>query len=128
MIVALVTDRHRLSSAANDEASLGCMIQQARWAGEAGVALLQVREPDLSAATLSILVREIVAATQGTRTRIVVNDRLDVALTAGAHGVHLRADSIDPRAVRQLAPSPFLIGCSVHSVDEAIATSSADYL
>lgn len=62
---------------------------------------------------------------------MVVNDRLDVALAAGAHGVHLRADSFAAPQARGCAPSPFLIGRSVHSVAEAADASAAgglDYL
>ncbi len=70
-------------------------------------------------------------AVKGTRTRILVNDRLDVALAAGAHGVHLRGDSMPASRARSLAPIGFLIGRSVHSVDEAVrrhADGGVDYL
>lgn len=61
--------------------------------------------------------------------RIVVNDRLDVALACGAAGVHLRSDSVSPGAARTLAPPGFLIGRSVHSAAEAReAAPDADYL
>jgi thiamine-phosphate diphosphorylase len=66
---------------------------------------------------------------RNTVTRVVVNDRLDVALTSGADGVHLRADSIPPEAARAIAPPGFLIGRSVHSLDEAVdASAGVDYL
>ena len=56
---------------------------------------------------------------RGTQTRVVVNDRLDVALACGADGVHLRGDSIPAAQARRIAPAGFLIGRSVHAVDEA---------
>jgi thiamine-phosphate diphosphorylase len=59
---------------------------------------------------------------------VVVNDRLDVALTCGADGVHLRSDSIAVAAARRLAPAPFVIGRSVHGIDEVAAARGADYL
>jgi thiamine-phosphate diphosphorylase len=62
---------------------------------------------------------------------VLVNERLDVALAAGAHGVHLRSDSMSAARSRSLAPIGFLIGRSVHSVDEAIrvtADGGVDYL
>jgi thiamine-phosphate pyrophosphorylase len=62
--------------------------------------------------------------------RVLVNDRLDVALAAGAGGVHLGGQSMPVSTVRQLAPHPFVIGVSCHSLGEAIAAESAgaDYL
>jgi thiamine-phosphate diphosphorylase len=59
---------------------------------------------------------------------VVVNDRLDIALTCGADGVHLRSDSIAVAAARRLAPAPFVIGRSVHRIDEVAAARGADYL
>ena len=93
--------------------------------------LVQIRERDLDGGPLTRLVSACLEAVRGTRTRVIVNDRLDVALAAGAHGVHLRADSFAAPRVRTRAPSPFLIGRSVHSVADAVAASAAgglDYL
>ena len=61
---------------------------------------------------------------------VVVNDRLDVALGAGADGVHLGVHSMPVQVVRQVAPRPFLLGASCHSLREAMAAESggADYL
>jgi thiamine-phosphate diphosphorylase len=62
---------------------------------------------------------------------VLVNDRLDVALAAGAHGVHLRSDSMPASRARSLAPIGFLIGRSVHTRAEAVAVCGAgglDYL
>jgi thiamine-phosphate pyrophosphorylase len=74
------------------------------------------------------VVSAIVAVTRGTRTRVVVNDRLDVALACGADGVHLRADSIAVAAARRIVPEGFLIGRSVHGAAEVGASADADYL
>ncbi len=62
--------------------------------------------------------------------RIVVNDRLDVALAAGSNGVHLGGPSMPVNVVRRIAPRPFVIGASCHSLAEAVAAESAgaDYL
>jgi thiamine-phosphate diphosphorylase len=60
---------------------------------------------------------------------VIVNDRLDVALACGAGGVHLRADSAPASAVRQRVPEGFLVGQSVHRVEEAVvAAPHVDYL
>ena len=101
----------------------------AREAVAAGVDLIQVRERDLATVDLVDLVQAIVALARGSSTRVVVNDRFDVALACGASGVHLRADSIVPAVARSIAPPEFLIGRSVHRLDEAVTYApSVDYL
>jgi len=118
VILCLVTDRRRRPT-----------IEQCRAASRAGVDLVQLREPDLEAAALSSVATRLVEATGDTATRIIVNDRVDVALTCGAGGVHLRGDSLPPRRVREMTPPGFLVGRSVHGVDEAVlAARDADYL
>jgi thiamine-phosphate diphosphorylase len=57
---------------------------------------------------------------------VLVNDRFDVALAAGAHGVHLRSDSFPASRLRTRAPRGFLIGRSVHSVADAVAAAADD--
>jgi thiamine-phosphate pyrophosphorylase len=123
-VVCLITDRARVGGADG-------VVERVRWAARAGVHLVQVRERDLDGGSLTALVRRCLDAVAGSRARVLVNDRLDVALAAGAHGVHLRADSMPARAVRSRCPSGFLIGRSVHARDEAIAVTAAgglDYL
>jgi thiamine-phosphate pyrophosphorylase len=116
--ICLVTDRRRRS-----------VVEQCRDAVHAGVDLIQVRERDLEGAALSALVAELVGMTRATATRVVVNERLDVALACGADGVHLRGDSISPARARSMAPPGFLVGRSVHAADEAVQTApGADYL
>jgi thiamine-phosphate pyrophosphorylase len=129
VLICLVTDRRRLvATAAADADATGCLIAQVRHAVDAGVDLIQIRERDLEARALAQLVTDVLAMTRGTATRVVVNDRLDVALACGADGVHLRGDSLSIAAARRLAPAPFLIGRSVHAPDEAAAADGADYL
>jgi thiamine-phosphate pyrophosphorylase len=97
----------------------------------AGVDLVQVREPDLPARVLCGVVEASVKASRTTTTRIVVNDRLDVALACGADGVHLGARSLPAARAREIAPPGFLIGRSIHTAEEAEAASAdptADYL
>src|SRR5947209_4556970 len=106
MILQLVTDRRRLSA---DPADLACAIRQVEYAVEAGVDLVQLRERDLETATLVRLVHAAVDVARNSATRIIVNDRLDVALACGAAGVHLRGDSISPADARRLGPTPFTI-------------------
>jgi thiamine-phosphate diphosphorylase len=128
MMICLVTDRRRLCADAAAGPQGACLAAQVRHAVAAGVDLVQVRESDLEAGVLASLVTEFLSIAKGTPTRIIVNDRIDVALACGAHGVHLRGDSIPVHAARQIAPAGFLIGRSVHRVEEAVAAGDADYL
>lgn len=129
-LLCLVTDRFRASSnPASHHDVCACLVEQARYAVDAGIDLVQVREREWDAAPLVDLVGQIVGVARGTRTRVVVNDRLDVALAAGAAGVHLRGDSLPPSAVRAIVPPGFLVGRSVHGVEEArLVDASVDYL
>ncbi|MBI4887122.1 MAG: thiamine phosphate synthase [Acidobacteria bacterium] len=97
----------------------GTLVSRIAAAARAGVHLVQIRRPGLEGRTLAGLVREAVRAVAGTRTRVLVNERVDVALASGAHGVHLRADGVPAARVRAAAPPGFLIGRSVHAPDEA---------
>ena len=130
MILHLVTDRRRLSGATADPGrARQCLLRQARHAFDARIDVLQIREPDLEATELARLVTGMVAMARGSRSRIVVNDRLDIALACGAAGVHLRANSLPPLAARSIAPRGFVIGRSVHTLEEAAAVASdVDYL
>lgn len=111
------------------DAERACLLTQARFAIEAGIDMVQVREPGLDARLLHEWVVAIVKLADGSATRVLVNDRVDVALAAGAHGIHLRSDSVPPAAVRRLAPRHFVIGRSVHGPEEAVALADeADYL
>ena len=129
MMVCLVTDRRRLTTVETPLADARrCLVAQARHAVAAGIHLIQLRERDLEAADLAAVARDLLAVTRGSGTRLVVNDRLDVALACGADGVHLRGDSIPVVAARRLTPQGFLIGRSVHSVDDAAEAVGADYV
>lgn len=99
-------------------------------AARAGVGLIQIREKDLATRELVELVRDAVESTRATTAKVVVNDRLDVALSLGAAGVHLGRESIPARDVRRLVPADFLVGVSCHSMDEAreAEASGADYI
>lgn len=97
-------------------------------AAEAGIDYFQLREKDLSARLLHDLAVRLVAVLKGTGTRLLVNDRFDIALAAGASGVHLTTGSIDARVLRPLVPKGFLIGVSVHDEPEIErAEGAADF-
>lgn len=129
--VCLVTDRRRLAPSLDEARRLDALVELIGVAAGAGVDLVQIRERDLPARPLVGLVRRAVEAARDTHARIVVNDRVDVALAAGASGVHLRADSPGASRVRALAPPGWLIGRSVHSeaeAEQAVALGGVDYL
>lgn len=120
-----VTDRRRYGL------SLDALVQRTIGAADAGADVIQVRERDLPDAPLVTLVRRIIESASGRDVRVIVNDRVDVAIAAGAGGVHLRGDSAPASRVRAIAPGGFLIGRSVHSlagIDAAIADGACDYL
>jgi thiamine-phosphate pyrophosphorylase len=120
-----VTDRRRYNL------SLDELVDRTVRAATADADVIQVRERDLADAPLAALVRRIVDATAGSGGRVLVNDRVDVAIAAGAAGVHLRGDSAPASRIRAIAPDGFLIGRSVHSladVDAAVADGGCDYL
>ena len=128
MILTLVTDRQRLAGRVSFEDARRCLLQQAEYAIDARINCIIVRERDLEARDLLNLTVDIVKRTRGTGTRVVVSDRVDVALAGGADGVHLRGDSMAPDVVRRMTPDKFLLGRSVHGAEEAAALASVDYL
>jgi len=129
VIRCLVTDRRRLAGAgAPFDHSRRLLLAQLENAVQRGVDLIQVRERDLEGGQLAALVEAALTLARGTSSRIVVNDRLDVALACGADGVHLRADSIPTADARRIVPAGFLILRSVHAPGEASAAEGCDYL
>jgi thiamine-phosphate pyrophosphorylase len=122
MIRCMITDR-RL---AGGESALVELI--ARRIGE-GVNMVQIREKDLEAGDLLRLVERILRIPGPGGTKIIVNSRLDVALAAAAHGVHLPAGSPPPSRLREITPAGFLIGVSCHDSKELSAAEreGADY-
>lgn len=127
--LCLVTDRRQLAPDARTTAAEIAALE--RWLDEAlsaDVDLIQIRERDLDARDLSALTRRVLANRGDRAPRIVVNDRADVALAAGADGVHLRGDAPGVDAVRTLGPASWLVGRSVHTIDEIREHAAADYL
>lgn len=96
-----------------------------------GIDYIQIREKDLSVRDLYELACQIKELARHGKTRILVNDRLDVALAAGLDGIHLGGTSVEVGAIRRLlAGSPMQIGVSTHSVEEVrlAAQAGADYV
>ncbi len=108
-LLCYITDRKQLPG--------GDPLPVIRAAVAAGVDFIQIREKDLATRPLLELVRAAVAVARGSATRILVNDRLDVVLAAGAAGVHLGTQSLPVDVVRAQYPD-LLIGASTHNLDE----------
>jgi thiamine-phosphate pyrophosphorylase len=104
------------------------LLAQIEGAVAGGIDVVQIREAGLPAGEHVRFVRRCVAAVGHSRVRVIVNDRLDLALAAGAHGVHLRENSVSIGDARRLSPRGFLVGRSVHTPATAARARIADYL
>jgi thiamine-phosphate pyrophosphorylase len=128
-LICAVTNR-RLFGASEDEAC-AALVEWSVAIAQAGVDLLQIREPDLSDATLASLTRAVLTATGGGGFRTILNDRTDVALATGAAGVHLPAAAPPAAAIRRLVGDRLIVGRSVHTGDDLTAVErdgGCDYL
>ncbi|HIJ82415.1 MAG TPA: thiamine phosphate synthase [Desulfuromonadales bacterium] len=92
---------------------------------EGGVKAVQLREKDLSTAELHSLAAEVRLLTSQFDARLIINDRVDIALAVGADGVHVGVNSMPVAVVRRLLGKDKIIGCSAHAIDEALAAQSA---
>ena len=106
------------------------ILQLVEAAVAAKVPLFQIREKMLSARELYELTTRAVEITRGSDTRLLVNDRSDIARAAGADGVHLTTRSLPAQVVRNTYGPDFLIGVSTHSLAEARAAQvgGADFV
>lgn len=108
-LLCYITDRRELPG----EDVLSRMEQ----AVAAGVELVQLRERDLSARQLLALAESALARTRGSKTRLLVNDRLDIVLAARADGLHLPSHGLPVGEVRRRFPA-LLLGASCHNLQE----------
>lgn len=138
-LLCYVTDRSLLSADSVEARKL--LSQKIAGAAAAGVDWIQIREKDLSGREWSSFTREALQfvsdseSSVARRTRVLLNDRLDVALATQAGGVHLGEKSLPPEEALRLVQSlhrerDFLIGVSCHSLEAAKAAErrGADYL
>ncbi|MDP6549640.1 MAG: thiamine phosphate synthase [Dehalococcoidia bacterium] len=123
--LCLVTDRR-----VGDESTL---VHRAVEAVTGGVDMVQVREKDLPGChllSLAASLQDAVKDAVGSRALLIINERADVALAAGADGVQLAEDAMPVAAVRRIMGPQALIGRSVHSEEGAVraAADGADFL
>jgi thiamine-phosphate pyrophosphorylase len=100
--------------------------EQVRLLSLGGASLIQLREKRMPA--LEFYEQARAAIRSGVR--LIINDRVDIALATGASGVHLGQDDLPPEAARKLLGPPAVIGYSTHNVDQAINATKLpiDYL
>ncbi|HZH50138.1 MAG TPA: thiamine phosphate synthase [Nitrospira sp.] len=118
----VVTDRHQTNGR-----SLLSILQQVLTVGAPAI---QLRERDLSAKDLLALTRAVQTFTTPRGSQLLVNDRIDVALSLDGVGVHLRSNSLPAAVARRLLGPQRLLGASAHSMDEAVRAEAngADYV
>jgi thiamine-phosphate pyrophosphorylase len=142
-LLCYVTDRRTLASVEPSQ-QVAALLQKIEELAAAGIDWIQIREKDLSARDLAALThRALQIADKHSRptrrTCILVNDRLDIAMTERAGGVHLGEQSLlvaDARRLIQSAqaqkslPADFLVGVSCHSAESAKAAEAGggDYI
>lgn len=90
-----------------------------------GLDVIQIREKALSARNLSVLSSRLSDELHDSRTKLLVNDRADIAKAAGCDGVHLTTRSLSVEAVRKIVGTEAVISCSTHTVDEVKRASDA---
>lgn len=136
MLRCAITDG---SSLAGDLTARGRLLERTRrWAAD-GIDLVQLREKHLEAGALLELAEEmlrILRAEAVSQTKLLINSRVDVAVAAGANGVHLTAhpDELTPKQVRAVfahagSPEP-VVSVSCHTLDEVnrATQNGADYI
>lgn len=139
-LLCYVTDERSLSRS-DATAAHEALLQKIEAAAAAGVDWIQIREKEISGKELHRLEQDALlraaasSASKSARARILVNDRLDIALAAQAGGVHLGERSLPPQEARRLVKSlhrekDLLIGVSCHSLEAAKAAErgGADYV
>ena len=94
------------------------LLDQIKEAVDDGVSMIQIREKELTAKQLFELTREAKNAILKSKALLLVNERVDIAVAAGADGVHLPSTALTPAFVRQIVPVHFIIGVSTHSTTE----------
>lgn len=101
------------------------LTQRARAARRGGATMIQLRLPDEGARVLSAVARALVAALDAP---VVVHGRADVALAAGAAGVHLDLDDISISDARKLCGRDFVVGRSAATAEDLLRAEGADYI
>jgi thiamine-phosphate pyrophosphorylase len=129
-LLCLVTDGSTNAGTTPDSPEFLRLLDLIEAAAAAELPLAQIREKALSPRVLHELTRRAAALTHGSATRLLVNDRADIARAAGADGAQLAAQSLAAATVRRAFGPDFVIGVSTHSLAEAQAAKNggADFV
>jgi thiamine-phosphate pyrophosphorylase len=120
-ILYLITSGETTPSTSKSSREFASLLALVAAAISARIPLIQIREKNLSARSLYELTVRAAALTRGSSTRLLLNDRADIARATGADGVHLTTRSLAASVVRRAFGEDFLIGVSTHSLEEARA-------
>ena len=119
-VLYLITNGETTSATTPASKEFSQIIKLVEAAVTAEFNLIQLREKQLSARVLYELTVQASSLVRNTKTRLLVNDRSDIAIAGGADGVHLAQTSVNAKTVRQMFGADFLIGVSTHSEAEAL--------
>ena len=119
------------AGAARDETFLedrAAIVKTISHAVDLGVPLVQIREKNLCARNLFSLAADVASIARGSSTRVLVNDRADIARAALCDGVHLTSRSLPAAPLRKVFGTEFIIGVSTHSREDVEAKrESSDF-
>ena len=124
----LITDRRRFGGTADDDGFASDEWRALDAAIAAGPGAVQLREKDLGGRALCARAERLAARCRASGVKLLVNERADVALAAGADGVHLPEAGLPVASARGLVGPARLVGCSVHAVDLLAARAGADFV
>jgi thiamine-phosphate pyrophosphorylase len=128
LLLYYITDRSQFPGNEADRRSR--LLATIAAAAIAGVDFVQLREKDLPIRALEQLAGQAVTAVSGTKAKLLINSRIDVAIAAGAHGIHLPSgngelSASEARVLFHLAGvTAAVIGASCHSLEEVVAAES----
>jgi thiamine-phosphate pyrophosphorylase len=123
--IYLITSGETTTETRSQSEEFARLLDMVAAAVRARVNLIQLREKSLTASVLYELTTRAAAITRGSATRLLVNDRADIARAAHADGVHLTTRSLEAHTLRRAFGDSFLIGVSTHSMTEARAARDA---
>ncbi|CAN5452852.1 thiamine phosphate synthase [soil metagenome] len=127
-LIYLITDGE--TTAGNFTEKKSRILELITISAENKVSLIQIREKKLPARLVFELAREVAEITRKSQTKLLVNDRADIALAAEADGVHLTSHSLSVKIIRRNFPKDFIVGVSTHTIEtaETAKQNGADFI